>query len=406
MNYKKTIALMMISTTMLGTVGGIDAFATEKQQDLTGIQTSSLKEATRNVNALFKDEKHKEIANTSCAFQKQIEDVIEQVKRLPNSQEKLDLSNLVYLANNLYYEARGALSLRQRADRINQQLNQYFTDSSYKCLTSDFGDLYDYNDGNYGGLYDVVLRYQKLGLPENTPSLKKDFGMINYAYKLYTEGKIAENIPDKNLRKAINTQLKLPENNEIIEKEQLLTIKTLDLTNYQINDLTGINSMKNLETLKLVDNASLNFKILNYSKDTALNSLKTLFVKNMQNDHTSYVRGLARLQTFEADGGNVYDASDIVDYINNVKILNQKIVAPKERKSSLGLTVPLYNLKITNYGAGDRLVSQLKSFKVSNNGTVSGAIVNWKLSDLENVKQVSCTWNSEKFSGKYIIPVQ
>lgn len=76
----------------------------------------------------------------------------------------------------MYFEARGVLSLRERAKNINENLNNYFVDNNHNSLTSDYEYFY------YCRLYDVVIRYQKLVLPENTPSIEKYFGNIKHSY--------------------------------------------------------------------------------------------------------------------------------------------------------------------------------------------------------------------------------
>lgn len=406
MKYKKLITTIILSTT-ISSILSTSACALENTQVSTEsvktqkINTSTTDELLKNILALFTNDSHSKIANTSCGFQYEIDDLCEQVKKLPESQEKLELSELLYLANNLYFEARGVLSLRERAKNVNENLNNYFVDNNHNSLTSDCEDFY------YGGLYDVVIRYQKLGLPENTPSIEKDFGNIKHAYELFKEGKILVNIPDRNFQRALNDKLKLPENNSNFEESQLETITDLDLTNYTIKDLTGINALHNLSTLKLEDREGINLGILVYSKETTLSSLKTLVVKNMSQDNVYPVRWLPNLKTFKADGGNVSDASPIIDNVPNVKITNQKIIAPKQKLNDLGLNILLYNLLISNYGV-NRLCCQLDSFKLSNNGHIINNTAIWGKNDLKNLqtKQVSASWNSDKFSGEYIIPFE
>lgn len=406
MNYKKIISTIILSTT-ISSVLSTHTYAVENTPISTeAVKVQQMKSSTesqlmQNILDLFSDNSHTKIASTSCEFQSRIYELCEQVKKLPESQEKLDLSELLYLAENLYFEAKGSLSLRQRAEKINECINQYFVDSNHNSLTTNFENLY------YGGLYDVVLRYQQLGFPDNTPSIKKDFGDIKHVYELYKAGKILVNIPDENFQKAINHELGLPENNSNFEKAQLATIKDLDLMNYKVKDLTGINEMHNLSTLKLEDRDGIDFGIMTYSKEATLSSLKTLIVKNMSQSNVDSVRWLPNLQTFEANGGNVQDASLIIDHVPNVKINNQKIIAPKHKLTDLGLNVSLYNLLISNYGV-DRLCCQLDSFKLSNNGLLANNTAIWTKSDLENlqIKQVSTSWNTDKFSGEYIIPFE
>ncbi len=409
MKLKRTISALILLTTLGGTVGVNKSFALEigpGQKQIVPFASSDLKTVTQKVDELFKDKKHTEIFSTSCNFQSYIDTACEQVKQLPECQDKLHLSDLVYLANNLYFEARGAISLRQRAYKINDNLENYFVDSEHTCLTSNFTELYSSSDGNYGGLNDVVQRYEKLGLPSDTPSIKRDYGMIKKAYNLYNEGRIAVDIPDENFRLAINNKLNLPQNNTVFEKCQLRNIKDLDLMNYAINNLTGINDMQNLVSLKLADVPGLNFSIMSYSREEMLNSLETLVVKNMQNVHTSYVSRLRNLKSFEAIGGNVSDASPIIDHIKNVDIKDQKIITTQKLQKDSSLSLPLYNLLITNYGSGPRLCSQLDNFTASNNGVITGNTVTWDKSYLVNLNHVSCSWNSGQFSGEYIVYLQ
>lgn len=409
MKLKRTASTLILLAAVGGSIVAPKSLASEIreiQEEVYQRSSEDLDSVTQNVNGLFKDGNHREIISTSCNFQSRIDFVCEQVKQLPDSQKKLELSDLVYLANNLYFESRGALSLRQRAENLNGKIENYFTDRDQTCLTSNFEDILHYSSGNYGGVEDVVLRYMRLGLPENTPSIKEDCGTLMKAYKLYTEGKIVVNIPDEKFRIAINNNLGLKKNNTLFEKQQLMTIKELDLLDYDINDLTGINDMQNLLTLKLTDHPGLNFSLISYSRDNMLKSLKKIIVNNMQDEHTSCISSLSNLDVFEANGGNVSDASPIIDHIQNVKIKNQKIIGGTKQATNSGLTLPLYSLLITNYGEGPRLCSQLDNFKASNNGKVSGGMVSWSKSDLENVKQLTCFWDSEQFSGEYIVYLQ
>lgn len=430
MNYKKIITTILLSTTVLTVSFPLSVYASENtkvQTNLTSIKESQL---SKDVLSLFKDGLHKKLVSYSCSFQVKINNLIEKVKVLPKSKEKLELSDLLYLANNLYFEGRGALSLRQRANRINKMINDYFVDNKHDSLKANFDKLYYYHDGNYGGLYDVVLRYQKLGLPYNTPSILKDFGKIEHAYKLYKDGKILINIPDKNFQKAINHNLGLSKNNSKFERRQLESIKDLNLMGYKVKNIEGINEMRNLTTLKFKYIQGIDFKLMNYSNDTALNSLKTLIVKNMPDWGVSYVGNLPNLKTFEADGGNISDPCDIIANVPNVKIYNQKVIAPKIKLNNLGLKVSLWGIRLDSNNLGYKnYIFRLEKneYRISNNGKletedqkyldlngnsysekINSGYAIWKKSDLEKLKnkQVSVAWNTDKYSGKYIIPFE
>lgn len=94
MKYKKLITTIILSTT-ISSILSTSACVLENTRVSTEsvktqkINTSPTDELLKNILALFTNDSHSKIANTSCGFQYEIDNLYKQVKKLPESKEKL-----------------------------------------------------------------------------------------------------------------------------------------------------------------------------------------------------------------------------------------------------------------------------------------------------------------------------
>lgn len=117
-------------------------------------------------------------------------------------------------------------------------------------------------------------------------------------------------VPDKNLVKAINLQLKKSVDAPIYY-EDIDHLRSLDGNNRGIVDLTGIKYFKNITKLKFANN-----QISNLSQLASLNNLDTLDLTNNQVSDIQPLAQLTKLKQLVLTNNRVYELNPLKNLLN------------------------------------------------------------------------------------------
>lgn len=126
---------------------------------------------------------------------------------------------------------------------------------------------------------------------------------------------------NKQLRFAIANALSKSENQ--ITKEYMSTIKELDLSDYGLLDLHGIEYAKNLTSINLSKN-----KLIDVSPISKLKKLTNLELCENKIEDVSFLENLINLESIGLDGNNLSSIPDLksLRYLNLINISNNKIL--------------------------------------------------------------------------------
>ncbi len=151
---------------------------------------------------------------------------------------------------------------------------------------------------------------------------------IGFSYNIYAEDinvnsnkspqKIKEiSIPDKNLKAALNKSIDSNRDaNQIITQQELETLKSLNLSNKNITDLTGLEYCKNIIEIQLSNNKIHDLKPL-----TNLTNLTTLSLDNNCINDISSLKNLNNLNSLSLNNQNI-NANEIKTTDNLVEVNN------------------------------------------------------------------------------------
>lgn len=151
---------------------------------------------------------------------------------------------------------------------------------------------------------------------------------IGFSYNIYAEDinvnsnkspqKIKEvSIPDKNLKAAVNKSIDSNRDaNQIITQQELETLKSLNLSNKNITDLTGLEYCKNIIEIQLSNNKIHDLKPL-----TNLTNLTTLSLDNNCINDISSLKNLNNLNSLSLNNQNI-NANEIKTTDNLVEVNN------------------------------------------------------------------------------------
>ncbi|WP_283697492.1 leucine-rich repeat domain-containing protein, partial [Clostridium perfringens] len=218
----------------------------------------------------------------------------------------------------------GKLNLNENFERLVEMYAQN--------LKNSLGDkLFDYD---FYTNHRVLLK----NLINKLPSEKKEEFINKYGDIIYNKNNIVY-IPDINLKKELNKNLKQDLSSDIT-KEQLNSLTgELNLNNKNISDLTGIENCTKITNLQLQNNKLTN--LLPLQNMTNLNEL------NLNENHIkdiSYLSSLNNLQKLSLDTNSINDISPLKTLTNlsNIHLNNQSIQGGIEK--SQGNTVKIQNL--------------------------------------------------------------
>ena len=153
----------------------------------------------------------------------------------------------------------------------------------------------------------------KNGRAESTLTLGRNLGTntveVSAAGFTVTFNAVAEaaaHIPDANLRAAIETALKVAPGDPIVPAE-IEILRSLEVRETQIRDLTGLELATNLSDLRLVENGIVDVSVL-----SGLTNLTKLNLGNNSISDLSPLEGLANLTELLLGNNNISDISPLV----------------------------------------------------------------------------------------------
>ena len=146
-----------------------------------------------------------------------------------------------------------------------------------------------------------------LGTEGNTNIVQASVEGISTPVTFSYVAEIEVNIPDQNLRTALNTTLNKPAESRIITTE-IETLQSLAASDANISDLTGLEHAIHLRELILDHNAITDISVL-----SNLTQLTTLRLAGNTLSDISAVAGLTKLTHLELRANNISDTSAVAD---------------------------------------------------------------------------------------------
>lgn len=320
------------------------------------------------------------------------------MKGLSEGSDKSELSDLMYLAFDLYDENLGNKSVRNRIDDL-------FVDTNKTILKEDVTNE---------TIVSILNMIKVHGLPLNSPEISKKITLLNQA----TE-KLVVAIPDVHLKDVITKKLGLNQDERITGK-QLSELTELDgrdnLELEEVADFTGLESAVNLQRLvvttkktrKIMNNWELLSKLTDIElpssqlTDADIEKIATLpgcqIVKlNLEGNH------LANSNLLES---KIADKQSNEINLKNQFLSEQPLIV-EERNNEYYLAVSPIST-ITALSSTDGL-----AWIPNENGNVDFSTGNlqieWHWTNKENIpKNVSYSWGNRQnnFTGTVTVPIE
>lgn len=316
------------------------------------------------------------------------------VNKLPESSDKDDLVDLLFLAFNLFDENKGEVSIRQRIDQL-------FTDDSHTDLC---------NEVSYETISQIRKDIQGLELPLNTPEIKKELGFLEKAV-----GGLEVEIPDENLKKYIMESLK--KGDEKVTGNDLVNItKVNSKNNAEIDNVKNFSGLEKAVNLQEIHVEKPNKRLL-MNDWSLLKDLSTLEIPNseLENKDLDKIASLPTKQLLKCnlENNHLTNVSSLKNKIVNLKssevnLKNQKILEESKKIEKTGSNNYYVSVQIPNYyGFDGEHVGVTFPQNVDFNPMTWDAT--WYLgNDLDNLpKQISYSWSNQdgNFTGTVTIPL-
>ena len=202
------------------------------------------------------------------------------------------------------------------------------------------------------------------------------------------------NIPDINLKKAINKQLSQPENSDIT-KQQLESIKSLISENSKITSIEGIENCTNLTILNLNGN---NIQDISYLKN--LNKLETLRLNKNNISDLNPLKNLINLKNLDLGINKISNIEPLSSLVNlNILELGLNKISDLRPLSNLKnlKTLRMMNNQISDLNPISSLTNlnflNLESNQISDLNPISGLtnldFLKLGMNKISNVKPIS-----------------
>lgn len=209
------------------------------------------------------------------------------------------------------------------------------------------------------------------------------------------------NIVDNNLKKELNAILGKDIDNDLILKSDLESLTTLNISNKDISDLSGLENAINLTTLNISNN-----KIADISVVEKMTKLESIVAKNNEIENINSILNIESLVSVDFESNNINNIEAIENLPNlasiNFKknnITNEKdvnIISNKDSLKSINISLNIPNL-VLNIGEGNSFnnvvdlyldYSTIGTINVSNANNLR--TINAVYSEVENFNLSNC----------------
>lgn len=380
----------MVSSAIFSINIPVRTYAAEK--NITNEANLNIKQVKEDVYNLFANSNHTAL-NTNCY--KTIDMARLEVNALPESQEKLDLVNLMYQVFDIYLEQNNIKSVRKRVEEL-------FANKEQNILKSNV---------TKAEISSILKLMDSFKLPKNSSVAKERLYELQRASRALDQKQIIVDIPDTNFAAILNRRLG-KNKMDYITKAELATITDLDINDTRVKDWHGI-EYTNLKSLRL-DATKLTYAdedntwgVLRPASYHKTSQVKNIFIKNCSQEFFNSARWnkawYPYLEKLNISGGSIYNIYGINNIIDDVRIENQKLTGTL---SHLPWDESSYE------GEGIAFISgknrKLPDLKISDGGKLNSPYwINWTKKQLIQSKKdyVSCSWDDGTFSGEMIFNI-